>query len=124
MPHESWDLVLRWLSILVPVVMTIIFGLLALAMRVTIGRLMDKIVSVQAVLTETIGRVADKLANVQGELTEHKDACSKVDTAVLANQVETLDKEMTNARKFARWVGDCIGRIAGKLDVVLPDRPD
>lgn len=124
MPHESWDLLLRWLSILVPVVMTIIFGLVALTMRVTIGRLMDKIVSVQAILTETIGRVSDRLMSLQGELTEHKDGCSKVDTAVLANQVGSLDKEVTSARKFSHWVGDCIGRIAGKLDVSLPDRPD
>lgn len=105
MSHEGWDLLIKSAAVVIPIFMTIIFSLIAFG------------------LTQTIGRVNDKVHAVSTALTEHKDECSKVDKAVLAEKVETHEREIAAFRKFAHWVGDCVGRIAGKLNVELPNRP-
>lgn len=106
MNHDAWDAAIRSAAIIVPILMTILFGLVAYANA------------------QTVGRVYDKINSVQAELNEHKDDCSKVDKAVLAEKVSRHEIEIAASRKFSHWVGDCLGRICGKLEVKLPDRPE
>lgn len=116
MSHEGRDLTIQILAIVVPIVMLLIMGLLSWALTQTIGRLNDN-------LTASISRVTDRVKSTQAELTEHKDECDKIDKAVLANDIATLKSEVSASRRFAHWVGDCLGLIGGKLDVRLPERP-
>jgi predicted PurR-regulated permease PerM len=105
MSHETWDLTLQVIAVVVPLFMTVIFMLLAYAVK------------------ETIARVHDKVNSVQTELSEHKDKCDKIDKSVLLTRLDAAEKEISALRKLAHWVVESIGRIAGKLNVILPDRP-
>ena len=74
--HEGSDLLIELLAIFVPVIMTVIVGLLAFSVM------------------QTIGRVNDKIKSVQYELTEHKESCNRVDKGVLQTRIEGLEREV------------------------------
>ena len=109
MNHETFDSIVQIIAIVVPLFMAIITGLLAYAVQ------------------QTIGRVNDKVESVQYELGQHKKDCERVDKGILMNDVERLEDEVTKLRSFAHWASACLhvlagGLVSGSKDVKLPER--
>jgi len=100
------DWTIRILAIIVPIFMTIIFALIGIAWKATLGR------------------VTDKIESVQFELSEHKDACDKVNKSVLASRVDDMRAEIKGLRNFSHWVVASLHALALEMKVRLPERPD
>ena len=103
MSHDGLDIVIQIGAITVPIVMTLIFALIAYAVN------------------QSTGRVRDKIKSVQEELTEHKDSCEKIDKNVLESRLVNAETEITNIRKFNHWIANKIMIIAGKLDIEITE---
>ena len=93
------------LAIVVPVLCTIIFGLLAYAHA------------------QTLARINDKIDRTAKELEAHKDECGEIDKKVINEKLMNISSEVTHAQNVIHWLGNCIHKVAGSLDVELPERP-
>lgn len=102
------DRLIQVLAIVVPIVMSIVFGLIVFAFK------------------QTFGRVLDKVNDLTVDLKEHEDLCRVVDKKVLQNDVDTMKKEIDGFRKFSHWANDSLFIIADKMvpGITLPRRSD
>lgn len=89
----------------VPIVATIIMGLVGFAVH------------------QMLNRVVDKIIGVQTELSEHKKECDKINKEVLDSRLVSVEQEVRGLRKFSHWIGNSIMVIAAKMGIDIPDRP-
>lgn len=87
------------ISVVVPILCTIIFGLIAYAN------------------SQAMGRITDKLMNVDAKITTHLEDCHTPSIDVLDTRLKTTEEEVKRYRSFAHWVRNVLSIVMIKLNV-------
>lgn len=101
-----------WLTIGIPIIATVIMGLVGWAVSLAMGRVRDN-----------MNHVMDKVLDIGKQLQEHKANCDKVNKEVLNSQLDVLQEDMKQVQPTVQWMATCLMILGATMKVTLPNQP-
>ena len=109
MPTELRD----WL---LPVISGGVLATVGWTINQTLGRMLDKMQHIDKTTNMRIDALEDRV-------TDHMEDCDEIDKRVLFHSLQHTGKEVHGLKQHGQWVGDCLYKIANKMQIDLPHRP-